>query len=58
MLKPCVGMMCVMSSSLIFFRMVVLPALSRPSIRMRASFSDLFSLRSSDSRPMLCSVLL
>eukprot|EP01045_Picozoa_sp_COSAG04_P009161 COSAG04_NODE_524_length_13127_cov_18.191511_17_plen_59_part_00 len=39
MLKPCVGMMCVISSSDSFFRIVVLPALSRPSTRMRASCS-------------------
>lgn len=36
MLKPCVGVMVVMSSSDSFLRMVVLPALSNPSTRMRA----------------------
>ena len=51
-LKPCVGVMVVMSSSLSLVRMVVLPALSRPSTKMRASpCCGLRSLRSSDSRP-------
>jgi len=39
MLKPCVGMMCVMSSSLNFFKIVVLPELSKPSTSNRASWS-------------------
>jgi len=34
--RTCVGVMVVMSSSLMHFRMVVLPALSSPSTRMRA----------------------
>lgn len=38
-LKPWVGMMCVMSSSDSFLRMVVLPELSRPRTRRRASWS-------------------
>ena len=38
MLKPCVGLMVVMSSSESFLRIVVLPALSRPSTRIYASF--------------------
>jgi hypothetical protein len=38
MLKPCVGVVVVMSSSLSLRRMVVFPALSRPRIRMRACF--------------------
>ena len=36
MLKPCVGVVVVMSSSLSLRRIVVFPALSRPRIRMRA----------------------
>jgi hypothetical protein len=39
MLNPCVGVVVVMSSSLSLRRMVVLPALSRPRIRMRAYIS-------------------
>ncbi len=33
---PCVGIVCVMSSSASFFRAVVLPELSRPRTKMRA----------------------
>lgn len=44
---------CVMSSSLSFFRIVVLPALSRPRTSTRASLSLRFSLRSMDRRPIL-----
>jgi len=40
MLKPCVGMMCVMSSSDSFLRIVVFPLLSRPRTSRRASWSD------------------
>ena len=36
MLKPCVGIVCVMSSSASFLRAVVLPALSRPRKRILA----------------------
>jgi len=39
MLKPCVGIIVVMSSSDSFFRIVVLPELSRPSTKRRASWS-------------------
>lgn len=53
MLNPCVGIVCVMSSSASFFSAVVLPALSSPSTRMRNSFSVFLSLRSSVSNPMV-----
>lgn len=43
---------CVMSSSDRAFRMVVLPALSRPSTRTRASFSVFFNLRKRSSSPI------
>ena len=39
-LKPCVGMVWVMSSDVKVFRMVVLPALSKPRTRIRASASS------------------
>ncbi len=48
----CVGMMCVMSSSESFLRIVVLPALSKPSTKIRASWSLLLSLRSNVNRPI------
>ena len=37
-LKPIVGMVVTISPSLSLYRMVVLPAASRPTIRMRTSF--------------------
>jgi hypothetical protein len=43
---------CVMSSSDIFFKIVVFPALSRPRTRIRASFSVFFSFRNNDSNPL------
>ena len=52
MLKPCVGMMWVMSSSDNFLRTVVLPALSNPSIKIRASFSSFFIFLRSVRRPI------
>ena len=55
MLKPCVGMMCEMSSSESFLRIVVFPLLSRPSTRMRASLSLRLSFRSSVRSPIATS---
>ena len=53
MLNPCVGATWVMLSSDNFFRIVVLPALSKPSTNMRASLSERFSFLNNDKRPML-----
>ena len=39
-LKPCVGIVWVMSSEVKVFRMVVFPALSKPRTRIRASISS------------------
>ncbi len=47
---------CVMSSSDIALRIVVLPALSRPNTSTRASFSVFFSFRSKSSKPMVRTV--
>ena len=48
-----VGMMWVISSSESFLRIVVLPALSKPKTKIRASWSLLFSLRSNVKSPIL-----
>jgi hypothetical protein len=55
MLNPWVGMMVEMSSSERALRMVVLPALSRPSTSMRASFSFFLRLLRSFNRPIFFS---
>mmetsp|Transcript_35144 Transcript_35144/g.94327 ORF Transcript_35144/g.94327 Transcript_35144/m.94327 type:complete len:351 (-) Transcript_35144:265-1317(-) len=52
MLKPRVGETVSTGSPLNFLRMVVLPALSRPSIRSRISFSSCFIFRNIFIRPM------
>ncbi len=55
MLKPWVGWMVEISSSERALRMVVLPALSRPSTRIRASFSLFLRLLKSFKRPIILS---
>ena len=52
MLKPYVGIIVEMSSSERALRMVVLPALSNPRTRIRASFSFFFKLLSNFNKPI------
>ncbi len=54
MLKPCVGVMCVVSSEANCLSRVVFPALSSPSRRIRSSRSGVdLSLRRMERRPIL-----
>lgn len=53
MLKPCVGVMWLISSDASCFRRVVLPALSKPRRSILTSWSGaLFNLRKIESKPL------
>lgn len=56
-IPTCVGVMWVMSSDDNFFKMVVLPALSRPNISSRTSRSGVdFNLRRKASKPCISGI--
>jgi hypothetical protein len=57
-LNPCVGLISVISPSDNRFKIEVLPALSRPSRRIRTSLSDLRNLFSNESRPYYTIILI